>query len=202
MDPIDMNDYIQDAHGRLVPRDKVKAVDLVRDQLVRELFCQAAEMSERVRTWRNAALAEVDAFVRLSHETYGLEYKGGSFTLTSFDGSLRLSVDRNELVRFNEQLDAARQLIAQCLGTWTDGGADELRQLVNLAFRKNKQGQISVTNVMQLRKIQTTNPTWELAMVALENAITIAESVRYLRFHRRKGDKWELVNLHPGGVAE
>lgn len=188
--------------GTLVPESKVKPLDKLRDDLVQKRFAKAEEVSELARRVRDETLSEVEAFVQLSVEQYGAKYDGRSVTITSFDGLRQIQVERRALMHFNEQLAAAQSLIGECIDDWAEGSSVEIRALVDLAFRPNKAGQVSVQNVMRLRQLEVKDERWQRAMQALLDAIQSDNSVQYVRFYSRPTarDKFALVNFHPGGA--
>lgn len=193
--------YRAKADGTLVPEKNIKEVDLVRDDLVTEIHREALDVVREAREFRDRALADVDAFVAASGEKYGKDIGGKSgFTLTSFDGSIRIQVARRDLIRFNEQLKVAQELIADCIDEWSDGIREEIKLLVNDAFRPNKSGDVSIGKILSLKRYKFDHPKWSAAMEAIDDATQVDQSVRYIRVYERKGDQYELLNLHPGGA--
>ena len=63
--------YRPDTHGRLVPVERIRPIDLARDELVTELVAEARELSLRLQRFKARAFADVAAFVELSAERYG-----------------------------------------------------------------------------------------------------------------------------------
>ncbi|KHK02797.1 DUF3164 family protein [Desulfovibrio sp. TomC] len=124
--------YMQDGQGRLVPAKLVKDVDKTRDQLVREIAGKALALREAMRGFRDDAMGDVAAFVQLSAEQYGAKVGGnkGNVTLTSFDGAFKVQRHMAEHLTFDERLQAAKELIDECITEWTEGSRDELKALI------------------------------------------------------------------------
>lgn len=179
--------YLEDAQGRLVPAESVKAVDLARDALVRELLAAAEEMRAALRALRARAIADILAFADLSAEKYGRPRGGrkGNITLTSFDGGLRATLAHGELLGFDERLGAAKALIDECLTDWTEGSRHEVRALIADAFAVDKAGRINTARVLSLRRLEFDDPRWVAAMEAIADSLTVTATRSYVRFYRR-----------------
>ena len=80
--------FMTNAQGHLVPKELVKPIDMARDQLVQELFQKAEAEQEVLRKIKQAAYQDIEAFVEMSAEEYGVKRGGkkGNVTLHSFDG--------------------------------------------------------------------------------------------------------------------
>ena len=53
---------------------------------------------------------------------------------------------------FDERLHAAKTLIDECITSWSENSRDEIKVLVNDAFRVDKTGQINTARVLGLRR--------------------------------------------------
>lgn len=196
--------YLQRADGALVPESMVKPIDLARDQLVRELVAKAQAANQVVSSFKAEAFREIEAFVDLSAEQYGVKIGGakGNVTLTTFDGRYKLIRQVQETLTFDERLQAAKQLIDQCIRRWTEGGRDEIRVLVNDAFKVDKEGLINTGRVLGLKRLNITDPEWQQAMQAIGDSVQVASSKAYVRVYERIGstDRYQLVSLDVAGA--
>jgi len=191
--------YMQDAQGRLVPEGSVKDVDKARDSLVREIAGKAMALREAMKGFRNDVMGDVAAFVQLSAEQYGAKVGGnkGNLTLTSYDGRFKVQRSIAETLVFDERLQAAKELIDECITEWTEGSRDELKALINDAFQVDKEGRINTGRVLSLRRLKINDDRWQRAMQAVSDSLQVAGSKAYLRIYvRRDGDgKYEPVSL-------
>ncbi len=191
--------YMEDAAGRLVPVENISERDLLCDDLVRLLAANAARLAGLVAAFKAGAFEDLDAFIELSNEKYGVKTGGakGNAALTSFDGRLKIMVAVDEGIAFGEQLQAARALIEECIREWSDGARPELCTLINDAFRAAKNGKLSTARVLGLLRLEIAHPKWKLAMQALSEAVQVTGSKRYVRFYRRNGsgDGYEQIAL-------
>lgn len=191
--------YMQDAQGRLVPEGSVKDVDKARDQLVREIAGKAMALREAMKGFLNDTLGDVAAFVQLSAEQYGAKVGGnkGNLTLTSYDGRFKVQRQVSETLVFDERLQAAKELIDECITEWTEGSRDEIRALINDAFQVDSTGRINTGRVLSLRRLKIDDDRWQRAMQAVSDSLQVAGSKAYLRIYvRRDGDgKYEPISL-------
>jgi len=179
--------YMQDAAGRLVPAETVKAIDIERDKLVADIVAKAKTLSSQIATFKGAAFGDIGAFVELSAEQYGTRVGGnkGNVTLMSFDGRYKVLRAISEHLRFDERLMAAKALIDECIHDWAQGSTPELQVLVNDAFNVDKQGNINTVRVLALRRLEIADERWQLAMKAISESIQVVGSKTYLRIYER-----------------
>lgn len=189
--------YMANARGHLVPMELVSLVDLLRDELVLRLASRAEELAESVEAFKREAYEEALAFVDMSVAEYGCTRRStkGGMTLRSYDGGAQVVVDIDDLIAFDERLDAARQLIETCLARWSDGANEHLVKLVQAAFQPRGDGQLSVSRVLSLLRHDIEDPQWQEGMRALRDALQVVGSRRYIRFYRRPGDEQKLRQI-------
>lgn len=197
--------YWQDAKGSLIPVDKVKPIDQARDALVKEMVAKSEALSAALSAFKQVAFAEIAAFVQLSAEQYDATVGGkkGNVTLYSFDGQYKIVRAINETISFDERLQAAKALIDECLKDWTASASSELKAIVNGAFDADKQGNISTTRVLALRRLDIKDPRWLKAMTAIGEAIQVVGSKAYVRVYKRIGDtdQYQQIPLDLAAVS-
>jgi hypothetical protein len=184
------DEYMTDGQGRLVPIDQVRDVDRARDELVKEIVAKARAMSGRLGTLKAEMMGDVQAFVDLSVERYGVRTGGakGNVTLMSYDQSLKVVRQVQETLTFDEGLQAAKALIDECIKHWTEGSPGELRALVDNAFQVDKEGRIATGRILGLRRLNIADERWQQAMQAIADSIQITGSKPYIRVYERKPD--------------
>lgn len=190
--------YMQDAQGRLVPVDMVKDVDKARDGLVREIAAKALDLRKAMAKFRDDSMGDVAAFCQLSAEQYGAKVGGdkGNVTLTTYDGQYKIQRSVAEYLVFDERLQAAKELIDECITEWTEGSRDEIRALINDAFQVDKEGRINTGRVLSLRRLAIDDDRWRRAMQAVSDSLQVAGSKTYLRLYSRRADgKYEPISL-------
>lgn len=192
-------DGMLDARGRWVPRRLIKDVDLARHDLVVELAERAKSHAAALATLRASLDADLDAFIALSAEKYGLKIgrTKGNVTLSSFDGRYKVVRHIQDRLAFDERLQVAKQLVDECIREWTVGADDRVRALVEHAFQTDKTGKVSTERVLGLRRLDIDAPRWTEAMTAISDSVQVATSKAYLRFYERIDgtDTYRPINL-------
>lgn len=182
--------YWRDAEGRLVAEALIKPIDKARETLVHELIDKARVLSRQIEQFKASAFADIAAFVELSAEQYGAKIGGnkGNVTLVSYDGRYRIQRSIQDSLVFDERLQAAKQLIDQCVQTWGANGDPKIMTLVNDAFQVGKEGRINTGRVLGLRRLDIRDEDWQRAMQAISDSVRVASSKPYIRFYERVGD--------------
>ena len=196
--------YWRDGEGRLIPENMVKPIDKARDDLVRELVGKAKAASTILADFKTKAFGDIGAFVEMSGEQYGVKLGGvkGNVTLLSFDGRFKIVRQIQEHLVFDERLQAAKQLIDECIQTWTEGSRDEIKALINDAFQVNKEGKINTARVLGLKRLNISDEKWLRAMQAIADSVQVAGSKPYIRIYERIGDtdQYQPISLDVAGV--
>lgn len=195
--------YRQDARGRLVPEAQISAIDQQRDQLVREIVHSAMQLQHFLNDFKVRTFADIDAFVELSAEEYGVKRGGtkGNVQLLSFDGRYKVLRAIAENITFDERLQAAKYLIDECLVEWSEQAPSELRAIVQDAFDVDKQGKISTGKILTLRRYKIEDDRWLRAMKAIGDAVQVTGTKPYIRVYERdRSGEYRLLNLDLAAV--
>lgn len=198
MQEINGQQYMTNSQGHLVPLDRVDEVDKLRDETVMELVSRARELSSRLGGEKSHMLDDVAAFISLSAEKYGAKIGGkkGNVTLTSYDGRFKVQRAMQDRVTFDERLQAARELINACLRDWTEGANDNLRAIIDAAWEVDKDGNVSTSRILGLRRIKVNDERWEQAMKALTDSIQVIYSKFFIRVYEKDAHgEWRPIPL-------
>lgn len=182
--------YMQDAKGALWPKDTVREIDLVRDELVHEIVAAAKAQSEMLAKFKAGVFGDIEAFVQLSGEKYGVKMGGikGNVSLLSFDGRYKVQRAVADSLAFDERLQVAKELIDQRIHEWSQGSRSEIRALINDAFQVDKEGRVNSARILSLRRLDIKDEKWNKAMQAIGESIQVAGSKTYFRVYERVGD--------------
>ncbi|EBC4877356.1 DUF3164 family protein [Salmonella enterica] len=185
--------YWIDARGVLTPVSIIKEIDIERDALIGELVEKAIALNSALSEFKLKSFGDIQAFVDLSAEKYGVKRGGkkGNVTLVSFDGRFKVNRGMQESIVFDERLQAAKTLIDECLISWTEGARPELHALINQAFDVDKEGNINTGRVLALRRLEIDDERWQQAMAAIGESTRVAGSKAYIRIYERVGDSEE-----------
>jgi hypothetical protein len=196
--------YFTDPQGRLVPDHMVKPIDRLRDQTVRTLVHQAMGLSALLAKFKADAFSDIATFIETSAEQYEVKVGGdkGNITLYSFDGRYKVVRQIQENIKFDERLQAAKALIDQCITEWATGSRDEIKVLVNDAFKVDQEGHVSTNRVLGLRRLNITDAKWRRAMDAIGESVQVIGSRSYVRLYERIGDtdKYQAISLDVASV--
>ena len=187
------------ADGYFVPEASIREQDLLRDQVVMALVPNALRLSKELREFKAKALGEISDLIEIAAERYSAKLGGkkGNISIVSFDGRYKLQRAYREVVAFTEEIEAAKTLIDSCLTRWSEGANDNIQAVVSQAFRKNRNGEISIGKVLELMRMDIQDEEWNLAMEALKDALKSNGTAVYLRVYERieNTDQYRPISL-------
>lgn len=195
--------YVEDAKGRLVPREMVKEIDIIRDEMIMNLVPQAIELSEALRKFKIAAFGDILDFSDLSESLYHKKVGGnkGNANLFTYNGKFKIERSVNDLLEFDERLQTAKNLIDECINDWSSDAKDELKILVEGVFEVDKKGNVNTKRILELRKYNIEDERWKTAMTAIADSLKIIGSKSYVRIYERTDDgKWQNIPLSLSAV--
>lgn len=183
---INGSEMMIDAQGRYVPCDTIRAVDLLRDELIRSLIPEVEEISKKLAELKAKAFKDVDDFLALSASQYGVKSKAikGNITLKTYNGEYEVRLASADNIEFDEQLQVAKELIDECLTEWCDGANAKLAVIVKDAFKVDRKGRLDKNRILGLRKYEIEDEKWKRAMEAIGNSVSVTGRRRYIRFFR------------------
>lgn len=191
--------FMADAGGRLVPLDLIKPEHKLEDQAVRNIVAHALDLNAQISRFRGHTFDDIGTFVDLLSEQYGGKRGGkkGNLTITSYDGTQKVTVQVQDQLSFGPELQVAKELVDACITAWSAGASDEIRALVEHAFQVDKEGRINRAALFQLRRLQIDDEHWRQAMDALGDAIRVIGSREYVRIYRRDDARspWQAVTI-------
>lgn len=191
--------YLLNPAGHLVPREQVREQDLLRDQVATELADRALNIHHQLKAFKARALADIADLVSVSAEKYKVAIGGekGNVTITTFDGKYKVVRAYAERITFTEEIEAAKALINACIIRWSEGANDNIRALVDRAFRTDSKGQIKTAAVLELLRLEITDDEWERAMDAIRDSIQSTGTAVYVRVYQRIDgtDQYRAISL-------
>lgn len=182
--------YMRNSVGHLVLTTQVREQDLLRDQVARDLVAQALQINESLKQFKAKALGDIADLVRIAGERYDVKLGGkkGNVTVSSYDGRYRIVRQFSELITFTEELEAAKTLINSCIDRWSEGANQNIRALVDRAFRTDTKGQIKTAAVLELLRLEIDDDEWSRAMQAIKDSIQSCGTAVYVRVYERIGE--------------
>lgn len=196
--------FMQNSSGHLVPIDQVRPIDQARNDLVEEIVGKAKALNASLSQFKQGTSDDIEAFIDLSVERYGVELGGnkGNVTLASFDGRYKVQIAISEIISFDEGLKAAKALIDECLADWTKDSRSEVKAIVHQAFKTDRKGDLRAARILELTRLEIQDERWNQAMQAIKDSIQIDGSKSYLRIYERKNkdDKYQQITLDLAAV--
>ncbi|EKN3738816.1 TPA: DUF3164 family protein [Yersinia enterocolitica] len=185
-----------DRKSRLVPISQVSDFDLEMDAFVRAQVAEALEENARIKAFKAKSFNECYAWLDLVAEKYGKTRGGakGNVTFPSYDGSEQICIAVQDSLTFGPELQIAKELIDECISEWSVDANENLRAIILDAFAVDKEGQLSTSRILSLRRIKIDDPRWHQAMEAISESLQVAVSKTYINF-RRKNSEGKLVNI-------
>lgn len=189
--------YMQRADGSLVHKKLVSQIDHDRDDLVKKLIDGAREVQDPMKKFKQSAMTLVQEFIEHSAANYDAKMGGkkGNVTLYSFDGRLKVVRSFAENIYFDERLQAAKALVDECIHLWAKGSRAEIKVLVQDAFQTDKQGNISTSRILGLKRLDIKDEKWQNAMKAISDSMQVSGTKSYIRFYERVGDSEEYTPI-------
>lgn len=182
--------YMCNASGHLVPRELIREHDLLRDAVARELANEAKTLNALLTAFKLKALTDIDDLINIAAERYGVQLGGkkGNVSITTYDGKYKIQRTYAERVAFTEEIEAAKELINDCIDRWSEGANVNIRVLVDRAFRTDSKGQIKTTAILELLRLEIDDDGWQMAMQALKDSIQSVGTAVYIRVYMRVDD--------------
>lgn len=191
--------YLEDAQGKLVPEDMVREIDKKRNAMVLSLVADAKRVRDEIIKFKGNTLEQIESFIQLSGKQYQVKMGGkkGNVTMQSYDGRYKVQRAISEYLVFDERLQVAKQLIDDCIHTWTEGSRSEIQVLINDAFQVDKEGRVSTTRILGLKRLNIKDRKWQKAMRAISDSMQVAGSKTYVRIYERVGntDEYKPIAL-------
>lgn len=191
--------YMADAMGRLTPVELIKPQDLLQNELVRKIIHFADELSAQVARFKGHSFEDVQDFLAILRQEYD-ETRGGkvgNMTFTSYDGTLKVTVQVAKHYDYGPELQVAKSLVDECLTEWSSDARPEIRQIIESAFNTDKEGKINRDELLALKKLDIEDERWQRAMKAITDAERAVGSKTYMRFHRRADaqSEWQPITV-------
>lgn len=192
--------------GEYIHPDMIKADEKLKDDVVGKLIDRAKSQSEALKTFKTLAFEEVDTYMHILLESYGVNAKAtakkGNLTLEDYAGLRKVQIAIAESIKFDEKLQGAKVLIDEFLEEETRDSSANIQTLVKKAFDTDKEGAVSPHKILPLRNYDIKHPKWQKAMEIISDSIKVTAKKPYIRFYIRESqsEPYKLINLDIAGV--
>ncbi len=190
--------YKIDAKGDLIAIANIRPIDLAKDELVLEIVEKTKAKSAELTQFKARTMADVETFVQLSAEQYGVKLGGikGNVSLVSFNGQYKIQRAMQETLTFDEKIQAAKVLIDECLREWTEGARPEVHTLINSAFDTDTEGNLNTGRILGLHRLKIDEERWQRAMQIIRESMLVQCSKAFIRvYEKNNSGEYQLINL-------
>jgi hypothetical protein len=192
--------YMRDPSGSLVPIENIKPQDTLMDEVVGKIFAFAVDLSGQIARFKEHTFADLTGFQELLKQEYDVKKREGwkgNYTLSSFDGLKKVTVQIAERVDFGPELQVAKTLVDECLREWSADSSANLRSIVNRAFAVDQQGKINKAELFSILRLEIDDERWQRAMKAIRDSMRITGTTEYVRFYERSSPAapWKPISL-------
>lgn len=200
------SDYKINARGEKVHIDLIKKDELMRDELVNNLIGEAEAFREIMSEFRKKAEGQVDAYFDELMTKYNINAKAntkkGNITLENFSSTAKVQIAVTDKLSFDEKIQLAKMKFDEYFEQVTVGSSEEVKLLINKAFDVDKEGNVDVKKILELRSYNIRHPKWVEGVALIEESKKIVSSKSYIRFYKRESpDKaWGHVSLDIAGA--
>ncbi len=184
--------------GEAVPSAYVPKTDKLRDATVERLIKEARQINDRLTKFRLKAFAAIEKYLTQVQEIYGVDQrtKQGNKQLSNFSNTLKVDLQVNKYITFDDKLSLAKSLIDKCLTNWSEGANQKLKIVVMDAFRVDKRRQLDKAKILGLRKLNIQDADWKKAMTIIADSITVIGKREYIRFwQKNQQGEYETISL-------
>ena len=173
-----------DGRGQEVPAGYVKAYDKARDRAVRRVLAGALKLRAQMEAFMADAVKTMDGLSQLK-ETLG---ERGNFSARSFDAMIEVCIKQQYNVRLDGRVQKARELMLEYATRELERagkGAFLLQQMIDAAFKPDRNGFLPRTEINKLLSYNVDDETWNEGARLLREALTTEAGKRYLKVSQR-----------------
>ena len=173
-----------DGRGQEVPAGYVKSYDKARDRAVRRVLAGALRLRDQMEAFMADAVKTMDGLSQLK-ETLG---ERGNFSARSFDALIEVAIKQQYNVRLDGRVQKARELMLEYATRELERagkGAFLLQQMIDAAFKPDRNGFLPRTEINKLLSYNVEDETWNAGARLLREALTTEAGKRYLKVTQR-----------------
>lgn len=197
-----------DGRGQVVPGMYVRAYDKARDRAVRRVLAGALKLRAQMESFMADAVKTMNGLAE-TKESLG---KRGNYSARSFDAMIEVTIRQQYNVRLDGRAQKARELMldyAQRELERAGKGAFLLQQMIDAAFKPDRNGFLPRTEINKLLSYNVEDKSWNEGARLLREAVTTEAGKRYLNIARRsslqedfKQVRLDIADCWPEEAAE
>lgn len=193
-----------DESGIEIPFNRVSKLERSKEMYAGRIFRIAEKINSALCDFKDVIQTAVDDVTKEINEEYKavnnkVKNTKGNYTWYNFDRSVKIEVNINEQVRFDEaKIAAARELFDKFIEKNVQGTDDVVRQLINSAFANTKGG-LDSKRVLSLLRYRTKikDKQFHAALDLIQDSISRPSSKRYFRIWAKDMEgKYQNIELN------
>ncbi len=190
---------MRDSSGHDIPVKYVEKYDRARDAASRKILARYQKARRDLERLVVDSLADLEAVRATAAEGDRAGGAKGNYAISSFDGLIRVEIRQSYLIRLDERVirarelmfDYAKKLVGKIEGT--DGAA--LLEIIKNAFEANKAGALSYGKVLALMRLNINAREWLEAKELLAASIKPEKGKCYLNCSVRPDTQHDFRNV-------
>ena len=193
--------FWEDPLGRLNRKSNIDDVDVLRDEAISMIAEEWLGLQRDMKSLKDWVYGIVSGYLDELYTKYDVKRKkdNSSISLTDYSGQYRLKIQVAKVLCANEKAKLAQDLIKECADEWSPGAKPELMVIVDDAFARNADGNMSVARLLGLKRLAINGVKWDRAMEIISEAVTVETTKRYIRLYKRDKssdeEKWVAIPL-------
>ena len=195
--------FWRDESGTDVPYNRTTKIERKKERAAASLLKKAIKANEFLKEVKQLIVDATDEILNMEREANKVKLDGkGNFTWYNFDRSIKIQVDVNEQIRFDDiKIEAAKEKLLTMIRENVTGD-DFIISIVEDAFQTSR-GKLDAKKVLGLRKhtsrikTQSIRSVWEEAMNLIDESISRPNSKSYHKIWvKNKEGEYEGVELN------
>jgi hypothetical protein len=190
----------RDETGRSIPVEYISKVTRQKERYAGKILKESERITKDLINFKADISKLCDEIFEAQMKEFKVnpDYKG-NFTWFNFDRSIKVEVQVNERIEFDDlTIKACKAKLDEYLDENIDSKAEFVKELITDAFSTSK-GKLDTKKVMSLMKYRTKimHPNFQDALSLLGEAIRRPDSKKYYKVWSRKEDgSYQLVDLN------
>ena len=129
--------HYKDSQWLYIPYNYVSQNNRKRDNAVKKIFTRVHRINNLIRKEKEEITKIVNDYLEGVAQEYNEKWKGNT-TLYDFSNVQKIEISISERVDFNEKLQIAKAKIDKCINSWSKGGSQKVKLLIDRAFKVDK----------------------------------------------------------------
>ena len=134
-------------------RQRIEDYKNLVDEKVREKFDVLKKISEMLSNEKTKTFEDFSTILELKAELFGVKENQQSHTFTTKDGKFSVTMGYRVIDNFDDTVHSGIAKVKNYISRVTLGEKKELEELINLLLKKDKNGNLKASRVLELERI-------------------------------------------------